>query len=423
MHIICDLHLHSRYSLATSPKLDIRSLANAGTRVGIDLLAAPDFTHPRWRDSMKGELKETAPGSGIFSAHGKEFMLVSEVSCVWRQNGRSRRVHVLILAPDFDAVDHMCETFSKLQNLEVDGRPILKVSTYELFSIIRDADPRAELLPAHVFTPWYGLFGSKSGFDSLYECFRDATDEILAVETGLSSDPSMHWSVRDSRVRSIVSFSDAHSITSLGREATVLKIDEMDYDSVVRALRERNVVETYELHPEHGKYHLDGHRKCNVRLHPEVSHDLNGICPECGREMTLGVLNRACSLSDRDSVQAVKDDDGLWHSADDEYAPYRHLIPLVEILSYILGFGKASKRVKLAYTALTDAIGSEFDVLLYADANDIVSVLHRPDVADAIINARQDDVDVNPGYDGVYGSAVPRLSLSTPLFEQGALTI
>ena len=154
----------------------------------------------------------------------------------------------------------MCQTFSKLQNLESDGRPVFKISARELFSIARDADPRCEVIPAHVFTPWYGVFGSKSGFDSLYECFGDLTDEIPAIETGLSSDPSMHWSVPDSSVRSIVSFSDAHSVASLGREATVLEVDEMSYDGVVGALRNRNVVETYEFHPEHGKYHLDGHR-------------------------------------------------------------------------------------------------------------------------------------------------------------------
>lgn len=423
MRIICDLHLHSRYSLATSPKLDIRSLAEAGTRVGIDLLAAPDFTHPTWRSEMRGELVETSPGSGIFSAHGKEFMLMSEVSCIWNENRRSRRVHFLIAAPDFDAVDRMCETFAKLQDLEADGRPIFKISARELFAIIRAADPRSEVIPAHVFTPWYGIFGSKSGFDSLHECFGDATDEILAVETGLSSDPSMHWSVPDSKVRSIVSFSDAHSIASLGREATVMEVDEMSYDGVVRALRERNVVETYEFHPEHGKYHLDGHRNCNIRLHPEVSAGLNGVCPECGRGMTLGVLNRARSLSDRGFVQALKGDDGLWRAPNGEYAPYRHLIPLVELLSYALGVGKTTKRVMGAYTALTDAIGSEMDVLLNVDASDIMAILRREDIPDAIIQARFDNVDVEPGYDGVYGSAVPKPSARKPSSKQGVLSL
>ncbi|MYA59744.1 MAG: DNA helicase UvrD [Chloroflexi bacterium] len=423
MRIICDLHLHSRYSLATSPKLDLRSLASAGTRVGIDLLAAPDFTHPIWRAEMRSELIETAVGSGVFSAHGKDFMLVSEVSCIWRQNGRSRRVHLLIAAPNFDAVERMCQTFGKLQDLNADGRPIFKISACDLLGIVRDADPRCEVIPAHVFTPWYGVFGSKSGFDSLYECFGDGTEEILAVETGLSSDPSMHWAFSDSRTRSIVSFSDAHSIASLGREATVLELDELSYDGVIRALRNRCVLETYEFHPEHGKYHLDGHRKCGIRMHPDTSMELNGLCPKCRRGMTLGVLNRARSLSDAGFTQAVKDEDGLWRDPTGRHAPYRHLIPLAELLSYTLGVGKATKRVSQAYLALTNALGSEIDVLLHADATDIGSALHRSDVADAIINARSDDVEVEPGYDGVYGSAVPKMNATTRHVKQGSLTI
>ena len=423
MRIICDLHLHSRYSLATSPKLDIQTLAGAATRVGIDLLAAPDFTHPIWRDEMRTELIETSPGSGIFSAFGKKFMLISEVSCIWSQNRRSRRVHLLVAAPDFKAVDRMSETFSKLQNLEADGRPIFKISARELFTIVRDADHRSEVIPAHVFTPWYGIFGSKSGFDSLYECFGDVTDEILAVETGLSSDPSMHWAVPDSRIRSIVSFSDAHSIASLGREATVLEVDDMSYDGVIRALRDRNVIETYEFHPEHGKYHLDGHRNCSIRLHPDVSMELDGICPECGRPMTLGVLHRARSLSDSSLTEAIKDANGLWRDLNSKNAPYRHLIPLAEILSYALEVGKATQRVNRAYTALTDAIGSEFNVLLHADATDISGIIHREDVANAIVNARHDNVDVEPGYDGIYGIATPRLTVPKPSSKQGLLSI
>lgn len=423
MRLICDLHLHSRYSLATSPALDIRSLALAAKRVGIDLLAAPDFTHPIWREEMRDELAETQPGAGVFSAYGRRFILVSEVSCIWREKRRSRRVHLLIAAPDFSAVDRMCETLSKLQDLETDGRPVFKISARELFAIIREADQRCEVIPAHVFTPWYGIFGTKSGFDSLEECFGDLSDEIFAVETGLSSDPSMHWSVPDSRDRSMVSFSDAHSIASLGREATVLNLDEISYEGVVRSLKSHDIVETYEFHPEHGKYHLDGHRKCGVRMHPNASMELNGVCPQCGGSMTLGVLHRARSLSNGDIVEAIKDDDGLWRNPSSQFAPYRHLIPLVELLSYTLGAGKGTKRVNLAYTTLTNALGNEFDVLLRADPADIVSILQRADVADAIIKARRDEVDVEPGYDGVYGSAVPRSSPVNQPFEQGALKL
>lgn len=411
MRVVCDLHLHSRFSLATSKSLDLRSLAEGGRRVGIDLMAAPDFTHPIWREEMRSELVEVGEDAGVFVAFGRHFMLVTEVSCVWRQDGRSRRVHLLVAAPSFEAVDRMCERFDGLQNLESDGRPIFKISAGELFGIVRDADPRCEVIPAHVFTPWYGVFGAKSGFDSLDECFGDCASEIFAVETGLSSDPVMHWSVADSRMRAIVSFSDAHSVGSLGREATVLDVEEMSYDAVIGALRNRRVVETYEFHPEHGKYHLDGHRKCGVRMNPQESSEVDGVCPGCGKGLTLGVLNRATIISEFGVADVVKDEAGIWRDSSGEHAPYRHLIPLREVLAYTLGVGKTTKRVETAYFDLVEGFGSEFEVLLSADESDIVSVTGREDVARAILRARVDDVVVDAGYDGVYGSAVPNVDV------------
>ena len=411
MHLVCDLHLHSRYSLATSPALNIRSLALGGKRVGIDLLAAPDFTHPLWREEMRDELEETQPGSGVFSAYGRSFVLVSEVSCIWRQDGRSRRVHFLITAPDYEAVEKMSIKFATLQNLESDGRPIFKISALDLLAIVRDADPKCEVIPAHVFTPWYGIFGAKSGFDSMEECFGGAADQIIAVETGLSSDPAMHWTVPDSRTRAIVSFSDAHSIGSLGREATVLNVDELSYDGIVKALRDRTIVETYEFHPEHGKYHHDGHRKCGVRLHPTESAELDDICPNCQRTMTLGVLNRSRSLSDGGNDDVIRNGNGTLQDAVGRFAPYRHLIPLDEILAFTLGVGKSSNRVKRTENALIDEFSSEFNVLLHADTSDIAELLEGDDAARAIVDARRGDVHVEPGYDGVYGSAIPRSAI------------
>ena len=411
MRLVCDLHLHSRYSLATSPALDIRSLALGAKRVGIDLLAAPDFTHPLWREEMRDELEETQPGSGVFSAYGRSFVLVSEVSCIWRQDGRSRRVHFLITAPDIEAVEKMSIKFATLQNLESDGRPIFKISALDLLAIVRDADPKCEVIPAHVFTPWYGIFGAKSGFDSMEECFGSATDQIIAVETGLSSDPAMHWTVPDSRTRAIVSFSDAHSIGSLGREATVLNVDELSYDGIVKALRDRTIVETYEFHPAHGKYHHDGHRKCGVRLHPTESAELEDFCPNCHRTMTLGVLNRSRSLSDGGNNNVIRNGDGTLQDAVGRFAPYRHLIPLDEILAFTLGVGKSSNRVKRTENALIDEFSSEFNVLLHADASDIAELLEGDDAARAIVDARRGDVHVEPGYDGVYGSAIPRSAI------------
>ena len=409
MKIICDLHLHSRYSMATSPKLDLRSLSEAASRTGIDLLAAPDFTHPAWRAEMDAETHETQPGSGVYSAYGGDFILVTEVSCIWRQSGKGRRVHLLVTAPSFDAADKLSETLSKFQNLYSDGRLTLTLSAREVFAIARDADSRCEIIPAHVFTPWYGIFGTKSGFDSIEECFGDLSDQIYAVETGLSSDPEMHWAVPDSASRAIVSFSDAHSTPSVGRELTTLDVKEMSYAGVIEALRERKVVSTYEFHPEHGKYHLDGHRKCNIRMSPDESDAVNGICPVCGRGMTLGVMNRASELSSLAPRRAVMLSDGELHDPEGLQPPFRRVIPLREIVSHALSVGVNTKKVERVCNVMIRECGNELKVLLECTHEEILSACGDVRVADAVISARIGDVDVEAGYDGVYGSAIPRL--------------
>lgn len=409
MKIICDLHLHSRYSMATSPKLDLRSLSDAASRTGIDLLAAPDFTHPTWRSEMYAEVQETQPGSGVYSAYGTYFILVTEVSCIWRQSGKGRRVHLLVTAPSFDATDKLSKTLSKFQNLYSDGRITLTISARELFAMARDADYRCEIIPAHVFTPWYGIFGTKSGFDSIEECFGDLSNQIYAVETGLSSDPEMHWSFPDSASRSIVSFSDAHSTPSVGRELTTLDVKEMSYTGIIDALRERKVVRTYEFHPEHGKYHLDGHRKCDVRMSPEESDAVNGICPVCGRGMTLGVMNRASKLSSLALRRAAMLSDGELHDPKSRQPPFRHVVPLREIVSHALNLGVNTKRVERVCNLMINKCGNELKVLLKCTHEEILSACRETRIADAIISARIGDVDVEAGYDGVYGSATPRL--------------
>ena len=350
---------------------------------------------------MRSTLRETGAGSGIFTAADRHFLLMSEVSCIWKTAGRSRRVHLLVSAPDFDAVDTMCETFEKLQNLESDGRPIFKVSAQTLFEIVRGADPRCEVIPAHVFTPWYGVFGAKSGFDTLGECFGDLAGEILAVETGLSSDPSMHWSIADSNSRAIVSFSDAHSTASLGREATVLDTSDMSYDAVMRCLRRTPCCRNLRVPPEHGKYHYDGHRKCGVRMHPDESAAVDSVCPVCDRPMTLGVLNRARSVSGDQAVRAYRHKSGILRDSSGAQSPFRHLVPLREILAYTLGVGKATKRVERVYDALIDAFGSEFAVLLDAAELDISAVVENEIIGRAIVEVRRGNVEVDPGYDGV----------------------
>ena len=404
LRLIADLHLHSRYSLATSRSLDLLALADGGRVKGIDLLAAPDFTHPAWLAEMRSELAEC--DEGVYTAYGAKFVLATEVSCIWRHDGKSRRVHLLIWVPNFAAVDHISRRLAKVQNLASDGRPMLKLSARDMAQIAWDADERCVVIPAHVWTPWYGMYGSKSGFDSAEECFGDAADRIPAIETGLSSDPAMNWNVPDVDSRSIVSFSDAHSPRNMGRELTVFRA-EPNFTSLAEAVRHEDIVETVEFHPGHGKYHLDGHRKCGVRFEPGGGSTPNSTCPVCGKPLTLGVLNRVTELAERpDSTQRVEG--GLVRGRD-RRPPFRSLVPLRELLSFSLSVGPATKTVDRHYEALVDEFAGELNVLTSVGADDLDRI-SGPRIAQAVLAVREGRVDVDPGYDGVYGTVTPRVS-------------
>ena len=403
--LVADLHLHSRFSIATSPALNLQSLAETAVAKGIDLLAAPDFTHPVWREEMREALVPAADGvyrlrkSGN-SPNSPNFILVTEISCIWRQSDRSRRVHVLLMAPSFDAADRISETLANYQRLESDGRPMIKLSARDLYSLALDADPQCVIFPAHIWTPWYGVYGSKSGFDSLEECFGEHTERVPAVETGLSSDPHMNWAVSDIGDRAIVSFSDAHSAATMGRELTVFDAT-ADYESICSALFENRVLETVEFHPEHGKYHLNGHRKCNVRLVPAETPP-DGRCPVCNRPLTLGVLQRVTELSDRIPEPPILRD-GLLHGSASNTRPYRHLVQLRELVAQGLSVGVATKKVKAASQRLIDEFGSELNVLVSTPRDDLARV-SGDRVADLISAVRDGRVNVEAGFDGVYGT-------------------
>ncbi|MCH8223990.1 MAG: DNA helicase UvrD [Chloroflexi bacterium] len=401
-----DLHTHSRFAMSTSPLLDIDVLSAGARQKGLDLLTTGDFTHPVWLDELKSELTESS--GGIFESHtGGKFILGTEISCVWKQHGRGRRVHLLVLAPGFAAVDAICERLARLQRLESDGRPILKLSARDLAEIAWTASDRCVVIPAHVWTPWYGLYGSKSGFDSIEECFGDLSGRIRAVETGLSSDPAMNWRVPDLDSRSIVSFSDAHSPASLGREFTVIE-SELTYDAVTDAIQTGDgIVETIEFFPENGKYHLNGHRKCGIRLEPHET-PADGRCPACGRPLTLGVLQRLEELSGRPSESShnSKTEGGLI-SGPAGRPPFRRLVQLAGLVSDALGVGPKSKTVTRACDALVDEFGSELAVLLHAPISDIAKTASPP-VAAAVDAMRGGRVNIQPGYDGVYGTVSTR---------------
>ena len=410
MSFATDLHLHSPYARGTSPALSLRSLAQWADIKGLDVLACGDFTHPAWLAEIRRSLRPA--DDGLFDlgerserpvVRGRErsarFVLGTEVSCVYAQDGRSRRLHLLILAPDLDAVDGVCRAFAPHGSLSSDGRPMLRLSGRDVVEAVLSVSARCEVIPAHAWTPWYALYGSKSGFDSLGDCFGDMAEHVHAIETGLSSDPAMNWRVPDLDGRALVSFSDAHSAQRLGREFTVFA-GEPGYDALLAGLRSDAVEWTAEFYPQEGKYYHDGHRRCGVNL-PPGAHD--GRCAACGRRLTLGVLHRVESLASRSAEPLTADAGGVLRGAESERPPFRRLVPLAEIVAEALGRGAASKAVGSVCSALAERVGTEAHILTMADEQDVAAVAGGC-VAEGVMRARLGQVRVRPGFDGEYGA-------------------
>ena len=398
MSYAADLHVHSRYAYATSRDLDFDSLARYAKIKGIDLLASADFTHPDWFEESRLKLNDA--GTGLFGYGGVSFILGTEVECHGRQGGRGRRVHVLVFAPDFAAVERINAALSRFGKLDGDGRPALGLLPCDLLALIKSIDERCFLIPAHLWTPWFGLYGSKSGYDSLEECFGSDAGEIPAIETGLSSDPAMNWRVPSLDNVSIMSFSDAHSAPNLGRELTVVN-GEMTYDGLVRAMRRQNIAYTVEFYPEEGKYHHSGHRACHIKMSPEEVREEGEACPSCGRRITVGVSYRVEQLGGR-QVNTWVGEDGLVHG-DTGRPPFKSMVPLREILSESLGVGVRTKTVARVYERLIESLGTELSVLIDAPIAEIESVSDER-TAEGIDRVRRGDICIEPGYDGVYGT-------------------
>ena len=397
MSYAADLHVHSPFARGTSRHLSFDGLAHWARVKGIDLLASGDFTHPLWIDETKHRLADA--GNGLFTLDGVHFVLGTELSCVAPQGGRSRRVHVLVLAPDLDAVDRINASLAAHGKLASDGRPILRLTPRDVLEMLLEADGRCIMIPAHLWTPWYGLYGSKSGFDSLEEAFGDLADYVPAVETGLSSDPAMNWGVASLDDVSIVSFSDAHSPAKLGRELTVFD-GELSYDGLAHALRAGGVRYTVEFFPEEGKYHHSGHRKCGVRYTPRQVAEEGDRCPACGRRLTIGVLQRVEELSGR-AVETRRGEDGLVRSVNGR-PPFRSLVALVDIVAEALGCRPQAKKATAVYDRLVSRFGSEMAVLIDAPIADVASAAGDR-TAEGVGRARSGDVLIEPGYDGEYG--------------------
>ena len=403
MRFIADLHIHSHFSRATSRSLIPEDLFVWAQKKGITVIGTGDFTHAGWLSELQEKLEPAEPGlyqlkpelqkaladrvPGSCSSPVR-FVLSGEISCIYKREGRTRKVHNLILMPDFESVKELNDRLSRIGNLRSDGRPILGLDSRDLLEIVLETSDRAFFIPAHIWTPWFSLFGSNSGFDSIEECFGDLTSRIHALETGLSSDPLMNRRLSALDEYLLVSNSDAHSPEKLGREANLFNTH-LDYDSLVKAMTEKNGFEgTIEFFPEEGKYHYDGHRKCRLSLHPSETRRRNGVCPKCGKPVTVGVLHRVYELADREASKLPK--------------PFYSIIPLPEILSEILGCGPSAKKVTVAYEERLAALGPELHILMDAPSKDIERAGGRL-LAEAIDRMRESRVIRTEGYDGEYG--------------------
>lgn len=375
--------------------MDLEHLARWAKWKGIDLLGTGDFTHPQWFRELREKLVPV--GEGIYGFGGARFLITGEISCIWNQDGRQRRVHFLVLVPSLEDAARINRELSRLGNLAADGRPTLGVPGRALLRTILGAAPGAVVIPAHAWTPWYSIFGSNSGFDSLEEAFGEDVGEIFAIETGLSSDPPMNWRLSALDRVALVSFSDAHSPAKLGREACVFELPELNYGALVSAIRDKDRTRflfTVEFFPEEGKYHYDGHRNCSVVLSPRESLALGNRCPKCGRPLTVGVLHRVEALADRP--------EGF---VPDGAIPYKSLVPLDEIIAQALEVGKGTKSVLAEYRKLVERFGSEFAILLDLPEEEIEREIPGA-IGKAILKVRRGELEIRPGYDGVYGEIV-----------------
>ncbi|MDD5147658.1 MAG: endonuclease Q family protein [Candidatus Daviesbacteria bacterium] len=406
MAYIADLHIHSRFSRACSQKINVSNLAAWGKLKGINVLGTSDFLHPVWFIELKNQLKEDGSGFLIHDDSETKFILSVEVASIYSHKGKGRRIHNVILLPDFASAERFQkELLSRHANLGSDGRPIVGISSKDLLSIVLQISEKAIFIPAHAWTPWFGIFGSESGYDSLEECFEDLTEYIYGVETGLSSDPAMNWRIKELDNRSIISCSDAHSLPNLGREATVFDESlEQGYQGLFEAIKNQKIAGTIEFHPEEGKYHYTGHRNCNIKYSPEETKVKGPICPKCGRGLTVGVMERVEAIATRSNEELRIDNvKGIIKSKTfPEKAGYRMLVPLLQIIAESFHTAPTTQKVLNEYEKLTNSLGAEIKILTKVDTGEIAKV-SGPKIAEGVDKVRRGDLVIDPGYDGVYG--------------------
>ncbi len=398
MPIYADFHIHSHYSRATSHDMDLEHLDQWAKTKGINILGTGDFTHPGWLSELKEKLEPQE--EGFFKLRNSNtdtrFILTSEISCIYSKGGRTRKIHLVIFAPSFKEVDKINTQFSWIGNLKSDGRPILGLDAKELLKIVLDTSKDCLVVPAHIWTPWFSLFGANSGFDLVEECFEDLSNNIYALETGLSSDPEMNWRLSALDKYTLISNSDAHSPKNIGREANAFELEDLSYTNLTDLIKNKQTEKgkflfTIEFFPQEGKYHFDGHRNCDVRLSPSQTKKANYLCPKCKKPLTVGVMHRVEKLADRKEGFIPK-----------RAISSKHLVPLAEIIASALGQQKNTKAVEEEYQNLVQNYGSEFEILLELPPGKLQASLH-PKILEGIRRVREGEVEILPGYDGEYG--------------------
>lgn len=394
--LIADLHIHSRYSRATSKDITLDNLVKYARIKGVGLLGTGDFTHPLWLSELKQKLKDN--GEGVYYYQDFPFIFTSELSLIYSEGEKGRRVHLLVLAPSLEIVEQINSWLSKKGRLDYDGRPIFGMSCTELVEGLLKIDDGIEVITAHSWTPWYGIFGSMSGFDSLKEAFHEYAGKIHAIETGMSSDPAMNWRLSELNEKTIVSFSDAHSFWPfrIGREATIFNIEKenIKYQDIIKQIRNNEILGTIETDPAYGKYHFDGHRLCNFSCSPQEALRLNNICPVCRKPLTIGVEHRVEELADKPIGFKPKN-----------AKPFYKILPLHELIATVKASTLTSQKVWNEYNKLINAFGSELNILLDIEKEKLARVIEGK-IVDVILLNREGKINVKPGFDGVYGEAM-----------------
>lgn len=400
MAFVADLHIHSRFSRACSSALNIPNLSKWAKLKGINLMGTGDCLHPLWQAELKKDLKEI---NGVYEYDGVKFLPTVEVACIYSEGGRVRRIHIVIILPSLESAEKLAQALTKRGiNIISDGRPMMGMSSRELCEIVFKIEPEALIVPAHIWTPWFSLFGSESGYDKFEDCFGEFSDQIYAVETGLSSEPAMNWRVSQLDNKSIVSFSDAHSLPRLGREVTIFSGD-LSFNGLRNSLKNQKIIGTIEFFPEEGKYHYSGHRNCGIVYDSKQLKEKGEICPVCKRKLTLGVLKRVEDLADRKEEDLrLKIDEGVTKSEKLDKPGFRMLVQLEEIIAESMHSTVSSQKVKDEYFRLVTTLAPELKILTKMPIEDIAKAGGEK-LAEGVKRVREGKLSIKPGYDNTYG--------------------